>query len=107
MKRRKINLGMGNKKTGETWKRPIKTTIVNEVFAVHGTIQEDDKIDRSGFTLTHIPTGWAVVQNRNSKDQLIRAAKNLLMLGDWKFTDPADATELFEPSEVMAIVNAY
>ena len=106
MKRRKIQLGMGNKKTGETWKRPIKTTIVNEIFAVHGTIINDDKIDRVGFTLTHIPTGWAVVQDRPSKDQLLRAATNLLMLGDWSFTDPKQATK-FKPADVMAIVNAY
>lgn len=106
MKRRKINIGMGNKRTGETWKRPIKTTIVNEFFAVHGTILENDKIDRVSFTLTHIPTGWAIVQDRVSKNQLLRAAHNLLMLGDWDFTDPKQATALFNPSDVMAIVNA-
>ncbi len=105
MKRRKIQLGMGNKKTGETWKRPIKTTVVNEFFAVHGTIINEDKIDRASFTLTHILTGWSIVQDRLSKDQLIRAANNLLMLGDWDFTDPAMATR-FKPCDVMAIINA-
>jgi len=106
MKRRKITLNMGNKKTGEVWKRPIKTTIVNEFFSVHGTIGADDKIEHDSFTLTHIPTGWAIVQDRWDKDQLIRAANNLLMLGDWGFTDPKQATERFTPRDVMAIINA-
>ncbi len=106
MKRRKITLKMFTKSTGMKTLRPIKTTVVNEFFAVHGTIQDGDKIDRASFTLTHIPTGWAIVQDRASKDQLLQAANNLLMLGDWDFTDPAMATR-FKPCDVMAIVNAY
>ncbi len=106
MKRRKITLKMFTKSTGRKTLRPIKTTIVNEFFSVHGTIQSSDKIDRNSFTLTHILTGWAIVQDRWDKSQLIRAAQNLLMLGDWDFTDPNEAMERFTPKEVMAIVNA-
>lgn len=105
MKRRQITLNMENKKTGETWKRPIKTTIVNEFFSVHGTIGVKDNIERDSFTLTHIPTGWALVQDRSDKAQLIRAAKNLPMIGDWNFTDPEEAKKL--PSKtIWAIINA-
>jgi len=108
MKRRKIILT----DTKRNPLRKIKTTVVNEVFAVHGTIFSwpgyayDGKtsVSRKDYTLTHIPTGAAVVQNR-TKDTLIRAAKKLMELGNWDFTDPDMATELFDTKRVMAIID--
>lgn len=101
MKRRKIKLSMTNKE--EEYKRPIKTTVVNEFFAVHGTVT--DKIDRNDVTLTHIPTGFAVVTRGFSKESLIRAADKLLELGDWNFTNPEGAKR-FHPKEIMNVLES-
>lgn len=101
MKRRKINLGMKDQEKGIEYNRPIKTTVVNEFFAVHGTIYGDDnKIDREDKTLTHIPTGFAVTKRGYTKEALIRVANMLLKLGDWNFTDPAEALKRFKPADI-------
>jgi len=100
MKRRKIELSIGEKEKF-THFRPIKTTIVNEFFAVHGTIYGDnDEIDREDKTLTHLLTGFAVTKRGYSKEALIRAADMLLKLGDWNFTDPAEALKRFKPADI-------
>jgi len=105
MKRRKIKLGMEDKEKGTTFIRPIKTTIVNDVFAVHGTVYGDDRPSREDWTLTHIKTGYAVIRKGYSKAGLIRAANLLLNLsGNWDFDHPSEATQRFNPSEVMEII---
>ena len=109
MKRRKINLADQKGKQFRT----LKTTVVNDFFAVHGTINTakgyafDGKtsIDREDYTLTHILTGAAVTTRGYTKETLIRAATMLLQLGDWNFTDPAEAKKRFDPKEVKLVLN--
>lgn len=107
MKRRKITLTDQNEKPF----RKLKTTIVNEFFAVHGTVLAakgyafDGKtsIDREEWTLTHIPTGGAVTTRGYTKEALIRAANMLLEIGDWNFTDYKDA-QRFDSKEVRSVL---
>jgi len=108
MKRRKINIVDQEGKPFRT----LKTTIVNEFFAVHGTLYKikgyaydgDTSIDREDWTLTHTPTGAAVTTRGYTKEALIRAADMLIEIGDWDFTDPKEATERFNPKEVMSVI---
>lgn len=111
MKRKRIKIVDNDKKVVI---RTIKTIVVNDLFAVHGTInsgpgpcydeKSDTSINRKKWTLTHIPTGAAVTKMGHDKNVLIRAVDVLMEMGDWNFTDPEEALKRFDGKQVMAAV---
>jgi hypothetical protein len=92
MKRRKITLASkdGNK--------TIKTRIVTDeneksLFAVHRTMFKEK--DFSSYTVTHVPTGYAIWTDlgKDVAEILLEKLATEKSL-DWSFTDPKKATKL-------------